>query len=74
VLAWTAAPDEDEPAHGYLEPRARAIVREYVAGLREPLRAVHHAIYVDRAFQVDAAKRLGAVAAQGAEAHRTHAP
>ena len=60
VLAWTAAPQaEDDPAHAYLDPRARAIVREYVAGLREPLRAVHHAIYVDRSFQLDAAKQLG---------------
>ena len=58
VLAWAAAPESDEPEHGYLEPRARAIVREYVAGLRDPLRAVHQAIYVDRSFQEDAAKQL----------------
>jgi len=54
-----APESEDEPAHGYLEPRARALVRQYVADLRDPLRAVHHAIYVERTFQQDAAKQLG---------------
>jgi DNA-directed RNA polymerase specialized sigma24 family protein len=59
VLARAAAPEQDEPAHGYLEPRARALVREYVAALRDPMRAVHHAIYVERSFQERAAKQLG---------------
>lgn len=58
LIAWAAVPEADEPAHGYLEQKARAIVREYIAGLQDPLRSVFHATYVERMIQADTAVLL----------------
>ena len=68
-----SAPDEDpltklleaegvvdpEAEHGWLEPRALDIAREYVASLTEPLRSVHTARYVECLSVRAAADHLG---------------
>jgi RNA polymerase sigma-70 factor (ECF subfamily) len=53
------APAEDVPAHGWLEPRARAIAQDYVAELSGELRAVYEARFVHARTQRDAAEQLG---------------
>jgi RNA polymerase sigma-70 factor (ECF subfamily) len=50
---------DPEAEHGWLEPRALAIARDYIASLTEPLRSVHTARYVEcLSFRV-AAVHLG---------------
>ena len=54
-----AATIDPTPEHGWLEPRALEITREYVASLTGPLRAVHGALYVQSLSERGAMDQLG---------------